>query len=93
MADFDAELGRENGHIESVFAASPGNAYSQGSLGPREPGTATATGSFQTIRQTAKVASTRPDLLDFALTALAQLAICAGHRATRNGYPVASDEC
>ena len=90
MADFDGERGRENGHIESVCAVSPGNAHSQGPLGRRESGPATATGGLQTIREASKAATTRLRLLGFALSALAQLVIGVGHRAARNGNPVAS---
>ena len=82
MANFDGERGRENGHAESVCAVSPGDARSEGPLGLRELGPATATGGRQTVGQTSEVASTRSGILGMAVSVLAALAIRAHHRAS-----------
>ncbi len=91
MANFNRERGHKNGRIESVCAASSGDVHSQGPLGRRKSRTASAIGGVQAVGQTAEVTSTRPGLLGFALLALVQLAIRAGHRTARNGYPLASN--
>ena len=57
MTNFDGERERKNGLIENVYAASSGDAHSQGPLGHRELGPATATGGLQTIRQTSEAAA------------------------------------
>ena len=57
----------------------------------RDPRTATAGGGVQAVRQTPEVAPARSGLLSIAVSTVAELALRAGHRAARNGHPVASN--
>ena len=82
---------QHHGHPSSRLSLPQGFASSPRCGGCREPRPATTSRSFEPIRQTPEVATTRSRLLGVVVEVLAELALRAGHCAARHGHQMAQD--